>query len=285
MKSPLPLIVSFIISLLFSLGANAQLKGDSYAQAKQSKSAKFYYVFDGVPGFVDKDSNGNVTGFLADIMREFEKFVEKKDGIKVVSEWVQVPNKDFAVFMSEVRNGTGAVFGLSNVSIKEERKEFYQFSPAYINNVSVLITNSKVPKLSNLSNIGSEFSGMTAYSVHSSTYYERLSEIKSNHFASMKIESLSSVNEVLKKIEESDKAFGVLDLNYYLQEVKEGKIKRHAVGDKGQDKFGVLMPLSSDWEPLIADFFDSGYIGGSEYRKLITEHLGKSALRLIEGVN
>lgn len=285
MKSPLPLLVTFLLLTLFSVDLNGQLKGDSYASAKQAKTAKFYYVFDGVPGFVDKDENGNVKGFLADIMREFEKYVDEKEGIKITSEFVQVPNKDFAIFMSEVKNGQGGVFGLSNVSIKEERKESYQFSPPYMNNVSVLVTNSGVSKLSKLSNIASEFSGMTAYSVESSTYYERLREIKTNYFPDLKIESLSSVNAVLAKIKTSDKAFGVLDLNYYLQEVKEGKIKRHAVGDKGEDKFGVLMPLSSDWEPIIKDFFDSGYIGGSEYRKLITEHLGKSALRLIEGVN
>ncbi len=284
MRSTRLQIIAMVILCLAGIESTAQLQGDTYARAKQTKTAKFYYVYDGVPGFVDKGASGRVEGFLAEIMRQFETYIQQKEGIRVTSEFIQVPNKDFKIFMSDIKNGVGGVFGLSNVSIKEERKKDYQFSPPYMNNVSVLVTNSKTPTLTNLSDISTRFAGKKAYSVSASTYYQRLDEIKGMYYPSMEIVSLPSVNEVMNKISESNDAFAVVDLHYYLQSLKNFPIKRHSVGDKGEDKFGVIMPLANDWEPLIREFF-SGFIGGPEYRKLIAENLGKGALRLIEGTN
>lgn len=279
-------IAALVILAFLPFLLNAQLIGSTYAQAKVSKSAKFYYVYDGVPGFVDKNEDGEVTGLLVDIMRKFEAHVQSTKGISVIVEFVQVPNKDFKIFMSDVKNGSGGVFGLSNVSIKEDRKTDYQFSPAYMNNVSVLISNAKTPTLTNLSDLSTRFSGKKAYSVSSSTYYQRLDDLRKDHFPSMEIVSLTSVNEVMEKVSETNEAFAVVDLNYYLEALKNKRsIKRHAVGDKGEDKFGVIMPLKNDWEPLIREFFDNGFIGGADYRLLITENLGKGALRLIQGTN
>ncbi|MEP1093483.1 MAG: transporter substrate-binding domain-containing protein [Cyclobacteriaceae bacterium] len=277
-------VLVILVQLPFLL--SAQLRGDTYAKARQTKSAKFYYVYDGVPGFVDKDASGEVKGLLVDIMRNFESHIQNTKGISVSVEFVQVPDKDFKIFMSEVKNGSGGVFGLSNVSIKEDRKKDYQFSPAYMNNVSVLISNARTPTLTNLGDMSTRFAGKKAYSVASSTYYERLDDLRKAHFPSMEIVSLPSVNEVMAMVTGNNDAFAVIDLNYYLEALKSKKsIKRHSVGDKGEDKFGVIMPHANDWEPLIREFFDDGFIGGSDYRLLITENLGKGALRLIEGTN
>jgi len=279
-------IATLVILVQLPFLLSAQLKGDTYAKARQTKSAKFYYVYDGVPGFVDKDASGEVKGLLVDIMKNFESHIRETKGISVSVEFVQVPNKDFKIFMSEVKNGAGGVFGLSNVSIKEERKKDYQFSPAYMNNVSVLISNAKTPTLTNLADLSTRFAGKKAYSVSSSTYYERLDDLRKNYFPAMEIVSLPSVNEVMTMVTENNDAFAVIDLNYYLEALKSKKsIKRHSVGDKGEDTFGVIMPLSNDWEPLIRDFFNNGFIGGTDYRLLITDNLGKGALRLIEGTN
>ncbi len=62
-------------------------------------------------------------------------------------------------------------------------------------------------------------------------------------------------------------------------------IKRHQVADKATEKFGIIMPKSNDWSPLLAEFFDSGFIGGVEYRKSINRHLGANALKLLDYYN
>ena len=277
-------LASLYLSLC--LPSYPQWEGDTYEQAKRTRTATFYYVYDGVPGFIEDDGNGNYTGLLVDIMKAFESYIEDKEGITVKSLYKQVPNKDFKVLMTQVKNGQGGVFGLSNVSIKEERKKDYLFSPPYISNSMVLITNTKTPTLTSMDEIRTSFANKKAYSVANSTYYNRLDEIRQVYLPSLEIISLASVNEVMDKVANDNNAFAVVDLNYYIELLKKRvPIKRQSVGDKGGDKFGVIMPKSNDWQPLIEDYFNSGFIGGDEYKALVTKHLGKGALRLIESSN
>lgn len=70
MKRPLPLTMTLLLSTLISIEVSSQLQGVTYASAQQSKTAKFHYVFDGVPGFVAKGANGSAEGFLVDICRK-----------------------------------------------------------------------------------------------------------------------------------------------------------------------------------------------------------------------
>ena len=273
------------LALTLALSSKSQLKGDSYISAKSKGTASLTYIYDGVPGFVEKGPDGKEKGLLVDIMNRFEKFIRETEGIETEVTFYQVPNKDFTTFMNEVKNGEGGVFGLSNVSIKEERKKTYSFSPPYIKNVSVLITNNNTTTLTSLESINTSFADKTAYSVSSSTYYNRIDEIRQNHFPGMKIESLNSVDAILEQIANNDNAFAIVDLNYYLQAIKNYKIKRHAVGDKGEDVFGIIMPKNNDWQSLLRKFFDTGFVGSVEYRKIITENLGKGALRLLESTN
>ena len=38
-----------------------------------------------------------------------------------------------------------------------------------------------------------------------------------------------------------------MDFTYYLKGLQAGKTKRHAIGDKPDEEFGIIMPLSNDW--------------------------------------
>ena len=133
---------TFVLLLLAGMNfVNAQQTGDSYASAKSSKTAKVVYIHAGVNGFAAKDESGKVKGLLVDVMNEFEKYVKDTYGITISSTYVEATNKDFKLYLEEVRNSNGGVFGLSNTSVKEERKKFLKYSPSFLNNISVLISH------------------------------------------------------------------------------------------------------------------------------------------------
>lgn len=274
-----------VLLCLIGFDSLAQLQGSSYAQAKQSGSAKFYYVYDGVAGFADKSQSGIVTGLLVDMMGQFEDYLKEKKGIDVSVEFVYAKDGDFQTFMNHVRTGKGGVFGLSNISISAERKRNYSFSPPFLDNVTVLLSNAKSDNVTAMENISIAFDGMTAYSLEGSTYYKRLSEIKSTYFPAMKIVNLSSGVELIDKLKTDEKSFAILDLNYYLEVLmQKHPIKRHPVGDQKDDQFGIIMPKNSDWEPLLRDFMNTEILGTSNYSRIIVDNLGSSALRLLDSV-
>lgn len=271
--------------LILPLICYAQIAGDTFQSARAKKSGKVILLYNGVTGFVNKSSDGEVTGILVDIMTEFEDFVERETGISLTHEFVYTEGGDFSLFMEEVKNGSGGVFGLSNVTINEERSKVYAFSPPYIDNVSLVVSNKSATTLDNIENISETFKGMKALSVSGSTYDKRILEIKRDHFPDLEVEYRGSGEVVMAEIAAGSNSFGVLDLNYYLEALqKKLSIRRHASCDVKDQPFGIIMPKSNDWEPLLRKFFNSGFIGSSKHSEIISKNLGSTALRLLENV-
>ncbi|MEP5610984.1 MAG: transporter substrate-binding domain-containing protein [Cyclobacteriaceae bacterium] len=268
-----------ILAVWTVLNVSGQLSGSTYQESKQSKKANFVYVYDGIPGFAELKDN-QASGLVVDLMRDFEAYLKNKEGIEVSTQFVL--KDDFSEFLGDVKTARGAVFGLSNISISEERKKSYTFSPPYLDNVSLLLSNGKVNTLSELGKIADEFAGMVAYSLPSSSYLRRLNEIKSKYYPNLKIVTVPTEAEVLEKLRTDENAFAILDVNYYIDVLKKKEnIKRHPVGDLKDDQFGILMPKNSDWEPVLSSFLNSELIGSSRYSQIISDNLGSSALRLL----
>ena len=224
------LIISCLCITLYS---NAQIKGDSFKQASTTKDVKLTYVYNDVTDFAKKNENGKVEGILVDLMKEFESFVKAKHNLNIKGNFVQIEGNDFNLFLQQVKEGTGGVFGLSNTSITQARRKDFTFSHPFMNNISVLITNKSVSDLSLLESISRNFGSMTAYSVPSSTYLARLERMKKDYFPAMKIQLLSSGQEVIERVAKDTNSFAVVDLMYYMEYYKKGyPVKRHKVGDE-----------------------------------------------------
>jgi putative glutamine transport system substrate-binding protein len=278
------LLVLLIVSV--SLIAQAQLKGDTYASAKQKKSANVVYTYAEAPGFAAKDASGNVRGICVDLMGEFVDYVKTKHGISMTVSYKSAKPDDFTYFLNEVKTANGGVFGLSNTTITEERKKQYNFSVPYITNIGMILSNKSVQTVNKLSEIGLVFNGMTAVTVKNSTNEKFLLDVKSKYFPEMKIEYVASFGIVSEKILADSKKFANLDFTYYLDAIKTNKpIKRHPGGDSSAEKFGIIMPRSNDWAPILNEFMNSGFVGSVGYRKILSDNLGSNALKFLDNMN
>lgn len=274
--------------MLIALCANqlhAQLKGDTYAAAKQKKTGNWTFTYAESPGFASKDASGNVQGICVDLMKKFAEYVKQNEGITVNVQFKAGNPDDFTYFLNEVKAAKGGVFGLSNTTITEARKKSYNFSPPYITNIGMILTNKSVTTLNNLSDIAGTFSGKTAITVKSSTNEKSLLDIKAKYMPGLKLEYVSSFGKVLDRVVSDPNTFANLDFTYYLDALKNNRsVKRHPGGDTITEKFGIIMPLSNDWSPILDKFMTSGYVGGVEYRKTLATHLGQNALKFLDNI-
>lgn len=276
-------IYSAVAGLLFSLFSQAQITGDSFKSAKDSKTATVTYVYNNATAFAKEDEQGEVSGVLVDLMKEFESYVSRTYGVSVTVKFEEIEQANFSKFLSSVETAKGGVFGLSNASITAERKQRLLFSPPFIKNITVLVTHNSVPTLQKMEDVGVQFANMKAFSVTSSIYLAKLEKIQNAYYPEMEIELYKSGLGVIEALAKDKEAFAVIDLLYYLGFLQKGyPIKRHKIGDESGDEFGIVMPKSNDWAPVLKDFFDSGFLKSPEYRKIVSDHLGKSAMRLIE---
>ena len=261
----------------------AQIRGDQFESAKKRGKASLTYVYNNATDFAKANEQGKVQGVLIDLMEEFQTFVKSQYAIEVDVEFEEIEQSNFSKFLTVVRDSEGGVFGLSNASISEKRMKFLQFSEPFINNITVLVTHSSVPTITDLRQLRQVSNGMKAFSVTSSIYLPRLERIKSDHYPEMQIEFFNSGLGVMEALTNDQEAFAIIDLLYYLSFYKQGfPVKRHSIGDEQGDAFGIIMPKNSDWKPVLDEFFASGFLKSAKYREIISNHLGKSAVRLVD---
>ena len=276
-------LLTIILLVSLALPSVAQLSGDTYAAAKSSGKATWTLTYANAPGFAEISSN-NATGITVDIMKAFQKYVKETEGIEITFEYSTSGANNFTKFLQDVKSSRGGVFGLSNTTITKARKSDYQFSPAYITNIGMIVSHKDAPSLGSLSEIGTKFKGMTAVTVKNSTNARRLQTIKSKYYPDLTIQYVPSFQQVIKEVSSDSKKFTDIDFTYFLDAVQSKlAVKRHPGGDNATEKFGIIMPKSNDWAPILENFMNS-FVGGMEYKKIVANNLGSSAMKYLEAL-
>lgn len=276
--------VFFLAACVISTAYGQSLSGDNFAKAKDAKIATVTFAYVETPGFVYKDRSGKLTGICVDIMNDFIVYIKQTHGIQLNARFVG-NGSSFRAMYDGVKNGSSGVFGLGNITMTEARKSEIKFSPPFIKNFAILITHSSVATLGAMSEISQNFNSFTAYTAKGTLNEKRVFDIRNAYYPELKIDYVNSSPEVLDKVLADKNSFSYLDLAFYFDAVKDRKpIKRHEVGDEGSEEFAFIMPKSSDWQPIINEFFaaNGGYKNTTAYKKILVNHLGLSAVKLLD---
>jgi ABC-type amino acid transport substrate-binding protein len=280
MKSLLLLAIVASPTLLFAQGYS----GDTWANVKGSKSGTVSLAYVETPSFVYKDKSGNLTGICVDIMNDFVNWVNENKGVKISARFLG-DGTSFRGMYDKTKTANGGVIGLGNITITEERKREVKFSQPFITNRAILTTQTSVPTLSKLEDMPKVFPNFTAYTAKGTLNEKRVNELKQKYYPSVKISTETTSQDVLEKVFTDANAFAYLDLAFYIEAVQMKKpIKRHPVGDKAEEQFGFIMPLNSDWAPVLDEFFkaNGGYFNTKEYKSILIKHLGEAGVKLLQ---
>lgn len=278
------LIMICCCALLLANTTQAQtirLSGDSWELTEKRGVGRITITYIETPLFIYKNEAGKLSGLCVDILKEFILFLEKEKGVRVVLS-VYKPNDDFNIFLSNVINAEGGVFGLANITITDTRKKVMKFTRPYIKNRALLASHKDLPTLYDLKDMPKAFAGCTAFTVRNSTFEQDLLELKQKYYPEMAIEYVSSAATLVYKIAETPNSFGKIDFPYYVEATqKELPVKVHPVGSTFED-FGFIMPLNSDWKGVWDEFLER-FTGSESYRQLLIKHFGEGPARLLLG--
>jgi hypothetical protein len=282
MKPKLVPVLALIASshLVFAQGYS----GDTWANVKSAKTGTISLTYVETPSFVYKDKSGNLTGICVDIMNDFVNWVNTNKGVKLSSRFLG-DGSSFRGMYDNTKTAAGGVIGMGNVTITDERKREVKFSPPFITNFAILTTQTSVPTISKLEELPKTFSGFTAYTAKGTLNEKRILELKQKYYPSMKIAATTTSQEVLEKVFSDPKGLAYLDMAFYIEAVQMRKpIKRHPIGDKSAEQFGFIMPVNSDWAPVITEFFNAngGYTNSKEYKTILIKHLGEAGVKLLQ---
>ncbi len=256
-------------------------EGDRMVDARQSGVAELRVLYVESPGWAWRDDDGRLTGVTVEIMRWFAEDLRDWYGFEVNLEFVE--ETDWTRFYNRVRDASGGVFGLGNVTITEERAEELAFSSPYVSNVAVLISSEGMPRATGPEVVADKFDGLRGLAFAGTLHETRLERLRENHWPALEIDSAESNDEIIENVA-AGTHFGWIDgYNFYRARSEGHPLRRHSAFDDTGEEFGIIMPLDNDWRDAMDDFFtrDGGLIHSDRYRQLLVEHLGKAVATLL----
>ncbi len=262
------------------------LCGNTWKEVSQKGSGTLVFINIETPALASKDADGVVQGLGIDILRDFVSYVNTTKGVSLELVQGQSPLGFRSVYDS-VRFSKGGLVGAGSITITDERRREVRFTPSYISNYSVLISQATVPLLISLEDLPKEFAGLVAYTPRGTLNARRILELKQQYYPAMKVSFTANGHDALMKILADPHGFGYLDFFFYYQALQEGKsIRRHVAGDVKGEQIGFILPPGSDWAPLFDEFFaaNGGYKNSTHYRDILRKHLGETGLMLLENV-
>jgi putative glutamine transport system substrate-binding protein len=184
-----------------------------------------------------------------------------------------------------VQRGRGGVLGVSGTTVTEARKKEIAFSPPYMSSRPVVVTNAAVPDLTRRDRMATELAGFTGLAFRGTTLEARMRDLKAESFPALQIEEVTTTRQICDRLSRDTKAFAYMDLSVFWVCRKGGApLKRHRVADGPPEDFAFILPLGSDWQAPLADFFaaNGGYRKSRAYRQLMIKHLGVDLEELLD---
>lgn len=255
--------------------------GTSLAEARAQGHAELTVLFAEAQGFAAHNDAGEVIGVTADIMREFQQWFERYNAITVNLNFELV--EDWREFYQRIVEAEGGVFGLGNVTITEARKEQLQFSPPYMNNLAVLITQEGVTPLENLQQTNDDFQKLTPLAFEGTLHEDRVRALHRQWGLEQHVETAHTNPEIIAQVSDGG-YFAYIDAYNYWRALEQGALlKHHPVANDSSEQFGIIMPHSNDWAAILAGFFaaDGGFTNTQRYHDIMEYHLGEELTSIL----
>ncbi len=232
-------------------------------------------------GWAYRDASGQLTGVTVEILRAFAAWLADQHALE--PELVFEAESDWSAFYARVRDGSGALFGLGNVTITDQRAEELAFSPPYLYNVAVLIAPSAAATSVQPADMGTHFAGLSALAFAETLHEQRLRSLARTYWPSMPIDRARSNDEIVAAVS-AGTHFAYLDAYNYYRAREQGKsVERHPAFDDPGEAFGIIMPLDNPWREDLERFFmaDGGLLESDWYAALLADHLGPGVAQLL----
>jgi ABC-type amino acid transport substrate-binding protein len=246
------------------------------AEARREGAATLRVVYVPAEGFAYRGAEGRPTGVTVDIMRAFAAWLASEQDLHVELDFVE--ETDWRTFYSRVREGSGGVFGLGNVTITDARRQELQFSPAYMTNVAVLITHESIDELTTLEDVPRAFAGLRPLGFEGTLHETRVRALRDAWLPGVAVELAGSNGEILERVG-AGCCFAWIDgYNFWRARDQGAPLRRHAIGDDPAEEFGIIMPPDSDWPSVLAAFLGGrdGFRMSPQYDAILVRHLGEA---------
>jgi len=279
---PIYYLIAGIIFYTNPLQAQDAWKADSWEQVFADKKGTVTALWYDIEPFIYKNTNGQLEGVEYEIMESLKTYLRNRYGIELSINWVNA--KSFENIYEQVKQTKqSGVFGWSYYSITPERKKEVQFSPPYMPDLNIVVTNSSEPVYATAQELTGKLKDMQAYTMANTTMDEDVLSLKNNFDKELKVARQNDDYEVMRNIAADKKGFGYVPLSVYIVGLQKGiKVKRQNVLSTRREGFAAVMPFQSDWQQLMDEYFNTEEFM-NKAATIVTKYLGTEVTDLVLG--
>ncbi len=253
-----------VFCLLLTLGcclplSKAQQAGqcDSWATTLANKKGTVTALWDNIEPFIYMNKAGQLSGVEYEIMESLKSYLQLKYKIELDIRWMQAGS--FHNIFSRVKESDcSGLFGWSYYSITPERKKEVQFTMPYMPDVNVLVTNNLEPMYASPKEFTGRLRDMHAFTQPQTTMEEDVMMLRNNFYPGLPLSYATDDYEIMKAVANHNNSFGYVPLSVYIVALqKDIRVKRQQVLSSHRQGFAAVMPISSDWKPVMDEYFSS----------------------------
>jgi hypothetical protein len=255
-----------------------------FAQTAQSDSLNVHYYENFPYAYTE---NGVLKGIEVDIIKKYVDWLKLEKNIVTIVTYKGF--KEFSEFYNSVKKGSSKVIGLGSVTITEEREKEVAFSPPYLRNIAVLITNGSVPSIKTPTEeeVGKVFGSLDALAVNESSHVRYMNALKTAYLPNMNIKGTETQTAILDNIAKTGKSYGYVDIVAYWAFIKKNKktyLKIQKAFNRPYESLGLVQPFGSSHFSSLNEFFESGFGFTSTkiYHEILERYLGYEVLETLE---
>lgn len=272
-------ISTYLILLSFSLLVFAN--GDSWAKIKRDKKGivEFYWYPNNI---VIENSLDIIDGVEHDLASAFIDYLRKNYNVEIEMHWIET--NSFGEVLNTIENGSGGTFGSSSISITPERKKLFNFTPPYLADVAVMITNANLPIALSEDELKKILQGNTAISINNTTLVSSLEDLREELAIDFDIEFVRNSGNIIRFIGERPNSFGYIDIaNFLIAIESNNSVRRQFFFPVKLEGLAMIYPKNSDWSEPVNAYFKSAQFQKDKH-EIIEKYLGKNATEIIEQI-
>lgn len=253
---------------------------DSWATTLASKKGTITALWDDIEPFIYLNKAGELSGVEYEIMESLRSYLKLKYDIELQIRWMRAGS--FSNIFSKVKESNcSGLFGWSYYSITEERKKEVQFTLPYMPDVNVLVTNNREPMYASPQEFTVRLRDMQSFTQSNTTMEDDVKMLRNNFYPKLSISYAQDDYEIMKAVSNHTNSFGYVPLSVYIVALqKDIRVKRQQVLSSHRQGFAAVMPLHSDWKPIMDEYFSSG-IFRLKAGAIIAKYLGTEVKDLV----
>ena len=271
-----------LICFLYPAPVHARLsipKTSSWADAMKNKEATISILWYDIEPFIYRGSENRIIGVEYELMQGFAVYLKNKYKINVHNKWIDAGSFE-AIYPAIKSSGEKGLFAVSFYSITNERRKEVKFSPPYMPDLNVMVTNNNLEDYTSEKSFYRDLPKLEGFTMKATTMEEDMMAIKKN-YNQLKIKNEEDDYEVLKQIAAYENAFGYVPLSIYVVALQRGiKIKRQRILATRREGFAAIFTKASDWDDPVNEYFESAecklLVAG-----LIKKYLGTEVAEII----